>query len=139
MLRALAGKGQAMPEEFERIADEMIRLSREGEEQFLKEGKSDKHAKRGVKLIQKEKYEEAERELVKASQKSPDNWHVWYHLGMLYRHLVRMDDALISFQKAAALQNIDTYHRDAAKIKAMMVASVLDDVPKALELADRLM
>ncbi|MFX0056031.1 MAG: tetratricopeptide repeat protein [Candidatus Hermodarchaeota archaeon] len=128
-----------MAEEFEKIADEMIRLSREGEEQFLKEGKSDKHAKRGVKLIQKEKYEEAERELAKASQKVPDNWHVWYHLGMLYRHLVRMDEALVSFQKAAALQNIDAYHRDAAKIKAMMVASVLDDVPKALELADRLM
>jgi tetratricopeptide (TPR) repeat protein len=128
-----------MAEEFEKITDEMIRLAREGEEQFLKEGKSDKHAKRGVKLIQKEKYEEAERELVKASQKSPDNWHVWYHLGMVYRHHVRMDEALESFQKAAALQNIDTYHRDAAKIKAMMVASVLDDVPKAMELAQRLM
>ncbi|MFW9804102.1 MAG: tetratricopeptide repeat protein, partial [Candidatus Thorarchaeota archaeon] len=128
-----------MAEEFERIADEMIRLAREGEEQFLKEGKSDKHAKRGVKLIQKEKYEEAERELVKASQKAPDNWHVWYHLGMLYRHLVRMDEALVSFQKAAALENQDTYHKDAAKIKAMMVASVLDDVSKAMELAHRLM
>jgi tetratricopeptide (TPR) repeat protein len=135
----LAGEDQVMANEFKKITDEMIRLSREGEEQFLKEGKSDKHAKRGVKLFKKEKYEEAERELVKASQKAPDNWHVWYHLGMLYRHLVRMDEALESFQKAAALQNIDTYHKDAAKIKAMMVASVLDDVPKALDLADRLM
>jgi len=114
-------------------------VSEEMQEQFMKEGEADKHSKKGVKLIHQEKYDEAISELVKASQKHPENWYVWYHLGTLYRRLILMDEALDAFQKAASLENMTAYYRNAASIQLIMVKFVLEGISDALQLADMLM
>ncbi|MFW9768228.1 MAG: tetratricopeptide repeat protein [Candidatus Thorarchaeota archaeon] len=118
--------------------EDSMTVTEETQEQFLKEGEKDKRAKRGVKLIRKEKYDDAIKELVKASEKHPDNWYIWYHLGMVYRHLVLMDEALGAFQKAAALDNVSTFYQNAATIRAAMVSLVLQRGTDALQLADYL-
>jgi len=117
----------------------MKTVTEDTHEQFMKEGESDKHAKRGVKLIRKGKYDEAIEELVKASKKHPDNWYVWYHLGMVYRHVILMDEALDAFQQAATLENVSEIHKGAAQIRAMMVSLFLDNPGDALDYADMLM
>ncbi|MCS6782632.1 MAG: tetratricopeptide repeat protein [Gloeomargarita sp. SKYBB_i_bin120] len=42
--------------------------------------------------------------LQQASQKQPDAWEVWYHLGVAFSYGQRYNDALTCFEKALALQ-----------------------------------
>jgi len=55
-----------------------------------------------------------------ASQKEPESWEAWYHLGLALDHLQHYAEALASFERALALQPEASHirsHRDAALAK----------------------
>ncbi|HEY7302552.1 MAG TPA: tetratricopeptide repeat protein [Bryobacteraceae bacterium] len=61
-----------------------------------------KEYEKGVQLAEKEKFEDAEKHLLKATEEYPKYAAAWYTLGRVQQKLNRPDDARKSFQTAAA-------------------------------------
>lgn len=52
-----------------------------------------------------DKFEEAAADFVMASRLIPDNWDVWYHLGLSYFLMGRYEDAAVAYKRCYALSN----------------------------------
>ena len=60
---------------------------------------------RGHRHISCWEFEEAAADFVMASRLIPDNWDVWYHLGLSYFLMGRYEDAAVAYKRCYALSN----------------------------------